>query len=154
MKKLLILLLAIVAGKFLYAEYQKRPDSTYSSAEWFVGTRKLKTADSEAMKNEAPLLVYVYTEWCKFCQKFEKELLYTEGFQRDLLDIVKLKINPDHDGEAKAFMEANRVTGYPTVLVKYHKATQFKKVSPYKRSAGKVQLKSKSEFLQEINTPG
>lgn len=146
MKTFLMIALLAFAVKYFYFDGHYSP-STYSSADWFDGAHQLETATQLARANKAPLLVYVYADWCGYCKKFEKELLYTSQISSDLQRVVKVRMNPDKDGLAKVFEKENALTGYPTVLLKSSAESPFKPLFPFTRGSN---LMSASEFVRAV----
>lgn len=146
MKKLLVIALLAFGVKYFYFDGHYSA-STYASTDWFDGAHQLEAATRLARDNKAPLLVYVYADWCGYCKKFEKELLYTSQISADLKHVVKVRMNPDKDGLAKAFEKENALTGYPTVLLKSTADTSFKQVFPFTRGST---LMSANEFASSV----
>lgn len=154
MKIIIILVLTVIVGKYVYTEFSVAPaatfTSTYSSNVWLEGTGSLAAAELTAQSDTAPVMVYIYADWCQYCKKFEKEILHNAQFSGALASLVKVRINPDHDAGAKAFMQKNNVSGFPTVLVRHHNQTNFRVVPPYVKSGGRWVLSDTDDFLASL----
>jgi len=80
-----------------------------------------------AAKENKKVLVDVYTDWCGWCKKMDKEV-YTDGQIRKIIerDFVAVKFNPEGQEIAtinnehlngSLFTQAMGVTGYPSTLI-------------------------------------
>ena len=66
---------------------------------------------------EAPLLLYVYTDWCPHCRGLERSSLYRPETDALLRGVLKVRLNPEHGAAAKALSGELEVTGFPTLLL-------------------------------------
>jgi uncharacterized protein YyaL (SSP411 family) len=71
----------------------------------------------EASRTGRPVLVDVYTDWCGWCRRMDRET-YSEPGVRQYLSThyVTVKLNPESSREARAVANRFRVTGYPTTV--------------------------------------
>ncbi|MBX7149005.1 thioredoxin fold domain-containing protein [bacterium] len=101
-----------------------------AEGEWLTGSGGYKAlAQSNAKKG---FLLYIYTDWCSFCKKFNREVLSDPQTQKFLAKIDKVKVNPE-DGDAEDTIADDwHVDVLPTVLaIKNGKATPIPtKVTP------------------------
>ena len=81
MKKLLVLILLIAGAKFAWGYPLEKPTSSYSERAWRDGIGNYEKAKQLAEEHNAPLMVYVYTDWCGYCRKFQNELLYSPQYR-------------------------------------------------------------------------
>lgn len=81
---------------------------------------------AEAQKSKRPVLVDVYTEWCGWCRRMEKDV-YSRADVRDYLQrkFVTVKLDAEasdpaqYEGKAltsRTLASRFRVTGYPTTV--------------------------------------
>ena len=147
MKKLVFLILLIAAAKFAWGYPLEKPTSSYSERAWLEGIGNYEKAKQLAAEHNAPLMVYVYTDWCGYCRKFQNELLYSPQYRDNFKPVVKLRINPERDAGSDWFMQQYRVSGYPTVLVKHIDEADFSSLPPFNARS----LKTGEAFFQEFD---
>jgi thioredoxin-like negative regulator of GroEL len=117
------------------------------TSDWYTNPGDLQRPFSEQESAEAPLVVYVYTDWCQYCRAFERGLLTSSVVDQYLRDnAVKLRLNPETSSEANALSHKLGVKGYPTFLVSIPGDTP-QPVSIYREG---TQLKAPEEFIKTI----
>lgn len=120
---IIILALAIL-GTIVYGLLDN--SSTNSLASETPTWLSFDTGLAEAAKQQKKLLVDVYTDWCSWCKKMDKEV-YTDKHVVDLLNehfiVVKLNAesskNLTYNGQQfteREFAAALGVDGYPTTV--------------------------------------
>lgn len=63
----------------------------------------------------APLLIYVYTDWCPYCAEFERAVLPDRSVSEYLASqVVKMRINPEAGPEALSLAQRLEVKGFPS----------------------------------------
>ena len=85
---------------------------------WLDGPAGFEIAKQLHQKTGRPLLVYVYTDWCPYCQKLNKEVLTDKGVQQCLDGFAKVKLNADASQDNKKLASDLRISGYPTLLTR------------------------------------
>ena len=76
--------------------------------------RSLDTALAEAQERGTLVVVDVYTDWCGWCKKLDKDTLSNPEVQAKLKDFTLLKLDADkHRDVAQRYA----VRGFPTTLV-------------------------------------
>lgn len=86
------------------------PGSRSEDLEWYREPEKAFAAAKELGK---PLFVDVFTTWCSWCKKLDKETFSTPSFQAEAARFVLLKV----DGDVyRDFVTRYAVKGYPTML--------------------------------------
>ncbi len=86
-----------------------------TQVKYFKGS--FEEAIVEAQKQNKPLFVKTYTDWCYYCKKLDKEVLTDENVASQLnSDFVAIKINME-EGENEAIGKKYKVRGYPTLLI-------------------------------------
>jgi len=104
MKKSLILLFLILFFNAI----------TYSDEiNWHTSiTRALEDAE----KQKKYIMIDVYTDWCTWCKELDKQTYTHPSVIQLSKNLINVKINPEKDEEAKAFLSSYPVDGYPTIL--------------------------------------
>jgi len=97
----------------------KRPKAAYQSHRWYVDHPGYSQALRISKKRDAPIFIYAYADWCKFCRKFEDSLLPSEEVQETLSSYVKVRLNPEHSDKDLALFEQWGGTGYPSLFVQH-----------------------------------
>ncbi len=75
------------------------------------------------------VMVDVYTDWCGWCKKLDKETYGDARVARALRGVIAIKVNAEKGGEAVA--EQYRVRGFPTVLFVSGSGEIVRKVEGY-----------------------
>lgn len=127
----------------------------YTSEKWHFG----HTGYSEAMKvsdqNEAPAIIYMYTDWCQYCKKFESKLLTNNEVNTSLARFVKIKINPETNDKDKQLYKQLNGKGYPTIMFKQGANGKLTYVrAPYTKNAKGWQLMSANQFVTMLHKHG
>ena len=101
-----------------------------------------------AKKKNKIMLVDVYTEWCGWCKRMDRDA-YAKGniIQAVNEDFVAVKFNPEVQGvvyeyngkkyngeQLAAAISNNRINGYPTTIFLYPKTKQSEIVVGYKNA--------------------
>ena len=68
----------------------------------------------EARAGNRLVMLDVYTDWCGWCKKLDRETFADSRVREALKDFVALKVNAEKGGRAVA--ERYEVRGYPTIL--------------------------------------
>lgn len=91
--------------------------SAYDFYGWYHGAAGYKDAIQEAEYDDKPLIVYFYTESCKWSQKMNSKYLAAYEVDDFLSRMSKVEINPYKGSAEKALKDKYHVTGYPTFFV-------------------------------------
>jgi thioredoxin-related protein len=100
--------------------------ATASQAETSVAWRDWDSGLQEARRLDRPILVDVYTQWCGWCKRMDRDV-YARPAVRDYLasKFVTIKIDAEaakpakyegRDHTSRSLAALFRVTGYPTTL--------------------------------------
>lgn len=105
-------------------------------------TTNVKNAMAQAAKQKKLVMVDVYTDWCGWCKRLDKDV-YTN---QDVIgkvqkSFVALKVNPEKAD--KAFVDKYGVRGYPTILFLDAKGKEVHRIVGYKPAA---------DFLKELDS--
>jgi len=106
----------------LVAALAQVPSPVQASVEW----RGWDAGLEEARRLNRPILVDVYTQWCGWCKRMDRDV-YSRPDVRDYLasKFVTIKIDAEaktpahyegHDHTSRSLAALFRVTGYPTTL--------------------------------------
>ncbi len=107
-----------------------------SLKDWPNGPSNHKKILAFAVKEEKPMLVYFYTDWCSFCKRLNQEYINTTEFKELSNGVYKVQINPEKSNSGnKLFKTKYKGTGYPTVLVLVPGISDdFKKYHPFSKN--------------------
>lgn len=144
-----VLLIIIV---FLFSKIGCAEPSTYFSESWYEGSENLKAAQQMAEESHADILLYFYTDWCKYCRQLEREMLNTEDVSSSASDIVKIKMNPEKDEGANRLMSFLHSKGYPGVMIRSAASKQFRHIYPFRKHDGAWNLESEEQFIEEMHS--
>ncbi len=92
---------------------------------------ELKDSLIEAKKTNKPLMVYVMSDSCAYCEKMKKRTLSDESVQKNIQDFIFVKVDKNSK-EAKQYLPQTRYT--PTT---YFISSKFKVVNTVKGYLGK-----------------
>lgn len=96
-----------------------------------------------AMAKEQKRMIFVdmYTDWCGWCKKLDKDVFMDPEFQKIALSFVLLKLNGDEESET---VQKYEVSGYPTLLFLDAEGKLVEKVVGYRKAAELI------EFMQKL----
>ena len=85
---------------------------------WPNGVSDYKKIIKKASKDELPVLVYFYTDWCSYCKRLNKEYLNKKVFKGLSSELHVVQINPEKSTSAnKLFKSKYNSSGYPSVII-------------------------------------
>ena len=117
------------------------------SSGWYTRASDYPEAQREQEAAAAPMVVYVYTDWCGYCRVFERDLLSSVAVDSYLRDgAVKVRINPETDSSAGVLARELGAQGFPSFFIATPRGAP-EKVSLYR---ARTQLKSPEEFIEGI----
>jgi thiol-disulfide isomerase/thioredoxin len=122
------LILAILLSVSLRSAVLGDPGLAFPG-KWLVGAAGFDTAMKAHKASGRPVLVYVYTDWCPYCRKFNTQVLPDERVQACIAKFAAVALNPDSGADELATAEKLRITGYPTVLALTDDAPFFQNVA-------------------------
>jgi thioredoxin-related protein len=116
----------IAASALLFAVSLAVPAHAGRAASTDVTWRDWNSGLKEAGATSRPVLVDVYTDWCGWCRRMEKDV-YSRSDVRDYVSrhFVTVKLNAESDTPAfyekkpytsRTLAERFRVSGYPTTI--------------------------------------
>ncbi len=126
----------LVNGKVIYTD-QECPDNqvsdfkitdlnsggateiTYTGSIWFKDSSGYARAIEAGKKENLPVLIYGYTDWCGFCKRLEKNYFTHHEVNKSLGRFIKVKLNPEHSAKDKQLFQSLGGTGYPTLFVQH-----------------------------------
>lgn len=98
---------------------------TFHLFAWDEGSSSYDSMKVRAKNSNAPFIVYVRADWCKWCKKLD-ELLERSDFQKAFGRKLTVKITPDNSPEAKKIAKSLGVRGYPTVFIIFPNGSKSK----------------------------
>ena len=81
---------------------------------WFDGTRGYNQAMKEQALSGDPIVLYFYTNWCRYCKIFKKDVLNSVRVNDALKSAPRVSLNGDQERD---LMAKYGIRGYPTFLV-------------------------------------
>ncbi len=85
---------------------------------WPQGSYNYKVIHDIAVKEEKPLLVYFYTDWCPFCKRLNSDYIASPEFRKLSSGIYRVQINPEKSKSGDRLFKNNyKGTGFPAVFV-------------------------------------
>jgi len=121
------------ASKFVF----KAPDgskqvdpSEFTAAKWYYS---LDEAKADAQRNNRPILVDMYTDWCHWCKVLDAEVFPTAEFKNKAKSFTLCKINPEKDANKDYGFG---VDGFPTTLFLNKNGQEIHRLVGYKPLAG------------------
>jgi thiol:disulfide interchange protein len=91
----------------------------------------------EGKRSHKYVLADVYTEWCGWCKKLDRETFSNEGMVKFLnAKFVCVKANAEDNGAGQKLAGQYRVSGYPCALVFDQDGKFIGKVSGYRDAKG------------------
>lgn len=89
----------------------------------------LSEALGRARTENRLVMVDIYTDWCGYCKKLDKETYADARVAEALRGVIAIKVNAEKGGEAVA--ERYRVNGFPTVIFLSGSGEIVRKVEGY-----------------------
>lgn len=78
--------------------------------------KDLESAKAAAKERDTIIMVDVYTDWCGWCKKLDKEVYTQSDVVRFSDTLVNLKVNAEDNAGGTALAREHGVSGYPTIL--------------------------------------
>lgn len=89
---------------------------TSARADEIFWYKSISKALEAAKEQKRYLMIDVYTDWCTWCKELDKKTYTHPSVIKLAKTMVNVKINPETDQEAKEFIKAYPIDGYPTIL--------------------------------------
>lgn len=95
---------------------------------------------ARARSEKRLVLVDVYTDWCGWCKKLDKEVFSDARVAAAARDLVAVRVNAEDGGEKVA--ERYEVNGFPTILFVDGSGTVVKRIEGYVDAAEMLRILS------------
>jgi len=118
-------------------------------SQWLLGYEGYTQALALSEELEVPIFIYFKADWCRYCKKLERELLYTSDGNRALSSIIKVRIKPEENSENNRFFEEIGGRGYPTILIQKDHNSKPRKRYLMARDSGSWKTKG-LDYLKSI----
>lgn len=115
---------------------------------WYSGAHEYPKAEAEQRNLRVPLVVYFYTDWCRYCKKFEQDLLKSAEVSQFMNSVIKVRVNPEVGPDDQALADRYGVTRYPSIFVVDPKIGMPRKVYTFKQVGGVAVALEPSEFVR------
>ena len=99
----------------------------------------LSAASEQAKKEHKYILADVYTDWCGWCKKLDKDVFTNSAVISYLQkDFICVKVNAEDPKEGSTVAEKYRVNGFPCALVFSPEGKLIGKIDGYEEAADYV----------------
>ncbi|MCG8312596.1 MAG: thioredoxin family protein [Pseudomonadales bacterium] len=127
-------------------------NTSYNNSKWYTNVTGYYQALRMSKRYKTPVFIYYQADWCGYCRRLEKNLLYRPETQAALNKVIKVKITPDNSLKEHTLSKEMGVTGYPTVLIQKDPWQKPNKVRLMKKKNGKWRTMSTRDFNHWIDT--
>jgi thioredoxin-related protein len=144
---------AAIGGSALLAQEGKEeaPPAAPAAPALLPWLENHEEAAKLAKEKNLLIITDLYTEWCGWCTKLEKETYPAPEVQEALKGFVLLKLNPEKNAFGKELMTNAGVRGFPATLVTDAEWNLVKMISGYKPPGPYVEeLKGALEELKKF----
>ncbi len=118
---------------------------------WYEGAAGLAEAFEVRQRDNLPLFLYIYTDWCPYCGQFERELLSDSEVDSYLDAVVAVRLNPESGGRESQLARQFGVRGYPTLVMYSADGRTASYVERMEMVDGSPQLMSGRTFLRVLD---
>lgn len=85
---------------------------------WLTGASGYEDAVRQRQASAAPLVVYFFTDWCRYCKAIDRELFSSAEVDRYLSRAVfRVRVNPEAGEAERRLADRFNVTGFPSFFV-------------------------------------
>jgi thiol:disulfide interchange protein len=133
-----VLLALAVATVLMLGSCGKEPErqATTGGVSWLLS---IDEARAQAAKQDRPIMIDVYTDWCGWCKRLDSETYIDKDVVAKAGEFVSLKL----DGDAnRSFISDYRVGGFPTILFIDAGGRELHRVKGYRKAP---------EFIREMD---
>ncbi len=117
------------------------------SAKALKGHKGFETALKRSQYSGKPIALFVYTDWCPYCAKFDKYLLSNNRVRSYLGDILYVRLNPEKSNQARMIADNLGVTGYPSFFMVTDGGQSAHRISGYTMKGNQWVLMKPGEFI-------
>lgn len=150
-----IVLIAFVAAFFcVFGTVWPQASAKAPTSDWYEDAKGYNEAWAQHKSTGKTMLIYVYSPTCGYCHRFEEELLSAAELKTFLEPFLKVHLYPGNGSAEERLATRWRISGYPTVFLKFSTSKKLYEVSPFVRKDGKWALLSPEAFIQGIQQTG
>ena len=122
-----------------------------ASGAWAKDIDWQKNYDSaleKAKKEKKLVLVDIYTDWCGWCKKLDRDTYSDKDVQAKLAkDFIAVKVNPEKSSEGKKLQQQFGVRGFPYIAFVDADGKKISQISGYLPAAAFLQQ------LEQVTKP-
>jgi thiol:disulfide interchange protein len=119
---------------------------SYKGNIWLTDNNGYSVASDASVKENTPVLIYGYTDWCGYCKKLNQVYFNDVAVQKTLAQFIKVKLNPEHSGTDDRLFKSWGGRGYPTLYVQYPHQQPREIQQPFTTKNGVPAMMSTEEF--------
>jgi len=121
------------SGEMAQARSSHKAAAANGALQWQTS---LSAASEQAKKEHKYILADVYTDWCGWCKKLDKDVFTNSAVISYLQkDFICVKVNAEDPKEGSTVAEKYRVNGFPCALVFSPEGKLIGKVDGYEEAA-------------------
>jgi thioredoxin-like negative regulator of GroEL len=123
-------------------------DARQVTSYWHTGASGFEDAVRRRVNQTAPMVVYVFTDWCGYCRRFDQDLLSSsevESFLRQ--HAFRVRLNPEDGPAERALAHQLGARDYPTFLIYAGGSARGESFSVF---GGSAELLSPQELIEGI----
>mgnify|MGYP000134856474 FL=1 len=137
-----------ITSPFTTSPIEHVATTNYSSPKWLEGATGYQEALATSRNTGAPIFLYIHTDWCGYCKKFEKSLLVNSNVNLALSNFIKVKLNPEDGADEKRIHLSLGGGGYPSIYSLSPNDSKAKREKgPFTRNLSGWAMMSENEFI-------
>lgn len=127
--------------------------AAFSNSGWLHDKSGYIEALKVSSKENRPIFIYGYTDWCGYCKKLHKNIFDDPSVNKLMSQFIRVKINPEHSASDKNLYSQWGGRGYPTLFIQASSDSSPSRTrAPFTKKNGKWELIKKDEFVAMLKS--